>query len=64
MIAPLYEEFKIMGKYVVLQAVLILCKIQPVVIMVIVTYVTPRCDFPLVLQVQKNGKIAIQSEMT
>ncbi|XP_038119420.1 organic solute transporter alpha-like protein [Culex quinquefasciatus] len=55
MIAPLYEEFKIMGKYVVLQAVLILCKIQPVVIMVIVTYVTPRCDFPLVLQVQKNA---------
>lgn len=40
----------------VLQAVLLLCKLQPLVIMGIVTYVTPSCDFPLTLQVQKNGK--------
>ncbi|XP_065084663.1 organic solute transporter alpha-like protein [Ochlerotatus camptorhynchus] len=55
MVSPLHSEFKLMGKYVVLQAVLLLCKIQPVVIMGIVTYVTPSCDFPLTLQVQKNA---------
>lgn len=55
MVSPLYSEFKLMGKYVVLQAVLLLCKIQPLVIMGIVTYVTPSCDFPLTLQVQKNA---------
>lgn len=55
MVNPLYSEFKVMGKYVVLQAVLILCKVQPLVIMGLVTYVTPSCAFPLTLQVQKNA---------
>ncbi|XP_058823915.1 organic solute transporter alpha-like protein [Topomyia yanbarensis] len=55
MIAQFHTEFQIMAKYVVLQSVLILCKVQPLVIMVIVAHVTPRCDFPLVLQVQKNA---------
>ncbi|XP_053693396.1 organic solute transporter alpha-like protein [Sabethes cyaneus] len=55
MVASLHTELQIMAKYFALQAVLILCKVQPLVIMVIVTYITPRCDFPLVLQVQKNA---------
>ncbi|XP_055544539.1 organic solute transporter alpha-like protein [Wyeomyia smithii] len=48
-------ELKSMAKYFALQAVLMFCKVQPLVIMVIITYVTPRCDYPLVLQVQKNA---------
>lgn len=55
MVHPLYNEFQLMAKYVVLQAVLILCKLQPLVIMALVTYVTPSCAFPLTLQVQKNA---------
>ncbi|XP_055603154.1 organic solute transporter alpha-like protein [Uranotaenia lowii] len=55
MVGPLHVELKLMGKYAVLQLVLILCKIQPLIIMGLVTYITPRCDFPLTLQVQKNA---------
>ncbi|XP_058448010.1 organic solute transporter alpha-like protein [Malaya genurostris] len=55
MISQFHTELNIMAKYVVLQSVLILCKVQPLVIMVIVSYITPTCDFPLVLQVQKNA---------
>ncbi|XP_055643180.1 organic solute transporter alpha-like protein [Toxorhynchites rutilus septentrionalis] len=65
MIAPMQEELKVMAKYVALQPVLILCKVQPLVIMVIVTYVTPKCEFPMVLQVQKNAvfQMCLSAEM-
>ncbi|XP_052865002.1 organic solute transporter alpha-like protein [Anopheles cruzii] len=55
MISPLYSDLKLMGKYFVLQAVLILCRIQPLVITAIVSSSVADCSFPLTLQVQKNA---------
>ncbi|XP_058129157.1 organic solute transporter alpha-like protein [Anopheles ziemanni] len=55
MLAPLYSDLKLMGKYFVLQAVLILCRIQPLIIGVIVSKSISDCEFPITLQVQKNA---------
>lgn len=55
MLAPLYSDLKLMGKYFVLQAVLILCRIQPLVIAGIVSSSISDCVFPITLQVQKNA---------
>uniref|UniRef100_A0A182PKH2 Organic solute transporter alpha-like protein n=1 Tax=Anopheles epiroticus TaxID=199890 RepID=A0A182PKH2_9DIPT len=55
MIAPLYSDLKLMGKYFVLQTVLILCRIQPLVIAAIVSSSITDCAFPNTLQVQKNA---------
>uniref|UniRef100_A0A182INJ6 Uncharacterized protein n=1 Tax=Anopheles atroparvus TaxID=41427 RepID=A0A182INJ6_ANOAO len=43
------------GKYFVLQAVLILCRIQPLIIGFIVSKSISNCEFPITLQVQKNA---------
>ncbi|XP_049530327.1 organic solute transporter alpha-like protein [Anopheles darlingi] len=55
MIAPLYSDLKLMGKYFVLQAVLILCRIQPLIIAAIVSGAALDCSFPMTQQVQKNA---------
>uniref|UniRef100_A0A182QJU1 Organic solute transporter alpha-like protein n=1 Tax=Anopheles farauti TaxID=69004 RepID=A0A182QJU1_9DIPT len=55
MLAPLYSDLKLMGKYFVLQAVLILCRIQPLIIAAIVSSTVSECAFPITLQVQKNA---------
>ncbi|XP_041762182.1 organic solute transporter alpha-like protein [Anopheles merus] len=55
MLAPLYSDLKLMGKYFVLQAVLILCRIQPLIIAAIVSSGISDCAFPNTLQVQKNA---------
>lgn len=47
--------FVFQGKYFVLQAVLILCRIQPLIIAAIVSSSISDCAFPNTLQVQKNG---------
>ncbi|XP_053671214.1 organic solute transporter alpha-like protein [Anopheles nili] len=55
MLSPLYSDLKLMGKYFVLQAVLILCRIQPLIIAAIVGSTIAECAFPMTLQVQKNA---------
>lgn len=59
MIAPYFPYYKIMQKYLVVQLVLLMCKIQPTIADLVVTNVNFPCNYPLTPHVYKNGKILL-----
>ncbi|XP_055704584.1 organic solute transporter alpha-like protein [Phlebotomus papatasi] len=54
MIAPYFPYYKIMQKYLVVQLVLLMCKIQPTIADLVVTNVNFPCNYPLTPHVYKN----------